>query len=86
MRTTTLLALVFAALTAAMATPAGDTTQQNLCCPSIDARIPRGTLGEAQLLGNELCCGYTDGTVCCYELTGFLITPGNSCLVFLSDC
>ncbi|KAJ6567732.1 hypothetical protein DFH09DRAFT_1156021 [Mycena vulgaris] len=79
-----LLAIV---VTLTVATPAPSPAPEvTLCCPSIDNRSPRGTLIDGVLTSTELCCGYSDGTTCCYTLTGSLVTPGNSCLAFLSTC
>ncbi|KAJ7664307.1 hypothetical protein B0H17DRAFT_1211315 [Mycena rosella] len=80
-----LLLTIAVTLTAATPAPppAPDVT---LCCPSIDNRSPTGTLIDGVLTSTELCCGYSDGTTCCYALTGSLLTPGNSCIAFLFTC
>ncbi|KAJ7204214.1 hypothetical protein C8J57DRAFT_1407332 [Mycena rebaudengoi] len=79
--------LVAMGVTLAAATPASPPTPDvTLCCPSIDNRTPRGTFIHGTLTSTQLCCGYSDGNTCCYSLTGSLLTPGNSCIAFLSTC
>ncbi|KAJ6589776.1 hypothetical protein B0H10DRAFT_2233810 [Mycena sp. CBHHK59/15] len=81
------LPLLAIAVTLASATPAPPPTPDvRLCCPSIDNRSPRGTLIDGVLTSTELCCGYSDGTTCCYAVScpaSFLVGAELMLLLFL---